>query len=326
MAVGDPAVTITINSFERATTKLSHSVTVQGNATEADEPEKIDGYFWTSGSRGRGYNAGAVEVEIYQRCRRLRHGEISHKEVSAGSTDEEITVDFTAVGSMDGGAVRLVIPDDWGDLQDEDATEANYVEVDVVEGRGSAEANVADRAVIANLTGVEKGSVVRFSYGGGTVASRNGAEVEPSIRTVLRIPLHLKLSRMAMVMVSFADVRGMQRTKAVQEGRGNKGSSGKRSLKMGTVYDSFPGMLFVTVTGADDGSGTAEVEIVSTAKGEGEYPDDQDSDGDGNRTEVLDDSDANPCRRYGYLSQVHLHTDPDHPKRSTEIQDPRRME
>ena len=48
-------------------------------------------------------------------------------------------------------------------------------------------------------------------------------------------------------------------------------------------------VLFVAVTGADDGSGTAEVEIVATAKGAGMYPDDQDSDGDGNRTEVLDD-------------------------------------
>ena len=42
-----------------------------------------------------------------------------------------MTIDFTAVGSMDGGAVRLVIPDDWGNLQDDDATLANYVEVDV---------------------------------------------------------------------------------------------------------------------------------------------------------------------------------------------------
>ena len=39
-------------------------------------------------------------------------------------------------------------------------------------------------------------------------------------------------------------------------------------------------MFRVAVTGADDGSGTAEVEIVNTAKGAGMYPDDQDSDGD----------------------------------------------
>ena len=135
-------------------------------------------------------------------------------------------VDFTAVGSMDGGAVRLVIPDDWGDLQDEDATEANYVEVDVVEGRGSAEANVADRAVIADLTGVEKGSVVRFSYGGGTVASRNGAEVEPSIRTA-KDPAAFEIESDGDGNGRFDPVRGMQRTKAVKDaetGGGNEAS------------------------------------------------------------------------------------------------------
>ena len=132
-----------------------------------------------------------MEVEVTNAADGYGTATISPSEVSAGSNDEEITVDFTAVGSMDGGAVRLVIPDDWGDLQDEDATEANYVEVDVVEGRGSATANVADRAVIANLTGVEKGSVVRFTYGGGTVTTRNGAEVQPSITTGLRRPLSL---------------------------------------------------------------------------------------------------------------------------------------
>ena len=63
MAIGG-VVKITINKFEHATTKIVSYVTVQANATEADKPEKIDGYFWTSGSRGRGYNAGTVEVEI----------------------------------------------------------------------------------------------------------------------------------------------------------------------------------------------------------------------------------------------------------------------
>ena len=275
-------VKVTINKAEHKTTKIVSYVTVQSDATEDDKPEKIDGYFWTSGSRGRGYNAGAVEIEISNVKDGYGNATISHKEVSAGSTDQEIMVDFTAVGSMDGGAVRLVIPDDWGDLQDEDATEANYVEVDVVEGRGSAEANVADRAVIANLTGVQAGSVVRFSYGGGTVASRNGAEVEPSIRTD-KDPAAFEIESDGDGNGRFEVVRGMQRTKAVKDAE-----TKAETKPLGTVYDSYPGMLFVTVTGADDGSGTAEVEIVSTAKGEGEYPDDQDSDGDGNRTEVLD--------------------------------------
>ena len=84
-------------------------------------------------------------------------------------TTKEITVDFKAVGTMDGGAVRLVIPDGWGSLQDDDATEANYVEVDVSSGRGTATANVGSNAAIAYLEGLVKGSVVRFTYGGGTV-------------------------------------------------------------------------------------------------------------------------------------------------------------
>ena len=112
-------VKVTINKAEHKTTEIVSYVTVQSNKTEDEKPEKIDGYFWTSGSRGRGYNAGSVGVEISNVEDGYGNATISHKEVSAGSTDQEIMVDFTAVGSMDGGAVRLVIPDDWGDLQDE---------------------------------------------------------------------------------------------------------------------------------------------------------------------------------------------------------------
>ena len=105
---------------------------------------------------------------------------ISPSSVKAGSDDNEITVEFTAAGTMDGGAVRLEIPDEWGSLQDDDATEANYVEIDV-RGRGKATANVGPSAAIAYLEGVVKGSKVRFTYGGGTVRSRNGAQVQPTI-------------------------------------------------------------------------------------------------------------------------------------------------
>ena len=282
LAVGG-VVKITINKFEHATTKIVSYVTVQPNATEADKPEKIDGYFWTSGSRGRGYNAGAVEVEISNVADGYGNATISPSSLSAGSTDEEMTIDFTAAGTMDGGAVRLVIPDEWGNLQDDDATEANYVEVDVVSGSGSAEANVADRAVIANLTGVQAGSVVRFTYGGGTVASRNGAEVEPNIRNA-KAPAAFEIESDGDGNGRFEDVRGMQRTAAQVKADGES-----EEKPLGAVYDTDKGMLFVTVTGADDGSGTAEVEIVATAKGAGSYPDDLDSDGDGNRSEVLAD-------------------------------------
>ena len=278
----DDPVTIKINKFQHATTKVTSSVKVQGKATEAGEPEKITGFFWTSGSRGRGYDAGKVEVEITNAADDSGTATISPSELKAGSNTEEITIKYTAVGTMDGGDVRLRIPNNWGNLQDEDATEANFVTVKVI-GGGTAEANVADRAVIARLTGVEKDSVVQFSYGGGTVSSRNGAEVEPNIRTV-KNPAEFIIETDGDGDGSFARVKGMQRTKAVKDAE-----TKAETKPLGTVYDSYPGSLFVEVKGADDGAGTAEVEIVSTEQGEGMYPDDQDSDGDGNRTEVLDD-------------------------------------
>ena len=89
-----------------------------------------------------------------------------------------------------------------------------------------------------------------------------------------------------MAMVALADVRGMQRTKA-QKAADAKADNGKPAKPLGAVYNTDAGMLFVAVTGADDGSGTAEVEIVATGAGAGMYPDDNDSDGDGDRTEVM---------------------------------------
>ena len=48
------------------------------------------------------------------------------------------------------------------------------------------------------------------------------------------------------------------------------------------------------------------------------YPDDEDSDSDGDRTELVD-SIPYPCRRYGYVSDVHLHTESDHSERAADI-------
>ena len=51
--------------------------------------------------------------------------------VKAGSDNNIIQVEFTAVGTMDGGAVSLEKPKSWGDFQADDATIRNYVEVEV---------------------------------------------------------------------------------------------------------------------------------------------------------------------------------------------------
>ena len=50
--------------------------------------------------------------------------------VRAGSTRNTITVTYTGTGTMDGGALRFTIPEDWGAMQD-DPLERNHLDVDV---------------------------------------------------------------------------------------------------------------------------------------------------------------------------------------------------
>ena len=132
--------------------------------------------------------------------------------LKAGSEDQEITVRYTVPGTMEGGAVRLSIPKGWGSLQDDDATEANYLEVDV-SGGGSATTNVGPNAAIATLSGVVEGSVVEFTYGGGTVASRNGAQVQSTLAGP-KAPAAFVIASDGDGNGSFKSVQGMQRTKA----------------------------------------------------------------------------------------------------------------
>ena len=199
-------VTVVINSYT-GTDEIAHKVTVQNKKTEANKPEEIEGKFWPSSSRtGTGHTAGKVLVEITNVADGYGTAKITPDSVRAGSDDQEITVDFTAAGTMDGGAVRLVIPDGWGNLQDDDSTLANYVQVSVRNG-GKATANVANRAVIANLTGVEAGSVVRFSYGGGTVKSRNGAEAQATIASA-KAPAEFEIESDGDGDGAFTNVRG----------------------------------------------------------------------------------------------------------------------
>ena len=276
-------VSITLQDYMNADTDIVENVAVQANATEEDKPVKIVGRFWTkSPITGSGHNAGTVTVEIGNALDGFGTATIRPSSVKAGSEDQEITVDYTVPATMEGGAVRLSLPNSqWGSLQDDDATEANYVEVDVV-GRGSATTNVGPNAAIATLSGVVKGSKVRFTYGGGTVASRNGAQVQSTIAGP-KAPAAFVIESDGDGNGSFTNVRGMQRTKA------QKAADAESEEKpLGTVYATDAGKLFVTVTGADDGSGSAEVEIVMTGQGTAKYPDNEDIDGDRNLTELVD--------------------------------------
>ena len=101
----------------------------------------------------------------------------------AGSTKNAITVEFTGTGTMDGGAVRLTIPEDWGLMQD-DTLKRNYIQVD-----GSSDAVLGDVEILddglsveVGLTTFGAGDKVIFTYGGGTGARESrGAEAQGEI-------------------------------------------------------------------------------------------------------------------------------------------------
>ena len=241
-------VTITYENF-----------TMQSQATPADTPIKITGYFRPSPS-GSLPSAGTVEIDVTQV--QDGYGEATIKAtaanaptVKAGSNNNQIIVEFTAVGTMDSGAVSLEKPTGWGDFQDDDAKQANYVEVRVVGGRGKLEqpVNVTPDIVVARLETFAPNAKLRFTYGNAEVQSDIG-HAEFTIKS------NGGGDR------SFALVRGTERTAAEQE---------ETPEPFGAVYRDDPdgGILRVEVTGADDGSGSAEVTIEDTQQGEAEYPD-----------------------------------------------------
>ncbi len=234
--------------------------TMQSQATPADRPVKITGHFRPSPS-GSLLSAGTEEIDVTQV--QDGYGEATIKAtaanaptVKAGSNNNQIIVEFTAVGTMDSGAVSLEKPTGWGDFQDDDAKQANYVEVRVVGGRGKLEqpVNVTADIVVAHLETFAPNAKLRFTYGNAEVQSDIG-------HAEFRIQSNGGGDR------SFAYVRGTERTAAEQE---------ETPEPFGAVYrddPDGPGILRVEVTGADDGSGSAEVTIEDTQQGEAEYPD-----------------------------------------------------
>ena len=254
--------------------------TMQPDATAEDDPVEITGRFWTSTQSGSGYSAGTVNVKVTQVLDGYGTATIESAggdaEVKAGGDDNEIQVEFTAVGTMDGGAVSFEKATGWGDFQDNEPTEHNYIEVEVVGRRGKLDTvDAGPDIVIAYLETFPANSVLRFTYGGGTVDSQNGAKAQANID-------------LAEFMIAsdgdgdgdFEFVRGTKRTDAEIE-------KTPKPLGMAHMDEGNVGVLRIDVTGADDGSGSAEVAIVKTERS-GKYPDDEDFDGDGDEKEVLD--------------------------------------
>ena len=285
---GGRTVTITVEKLEKDgfitvtyMGKDAAKITVQPNATAVDKPVVVNGYFWTSSPLSKRRSAGTVEIEVTQvkdgyGTATVKAAAANDATVKAGSDDNVIQVEFTAVGTMDGGAVSLEKPKDWGDFQADDATTANYIEVNVARGSGKiSTVDVGPDIVIAYLETFPAKSTIRFTYGTGTVRSQNGAAAQADIGLA-----EFTIKTDGDGDGDFDNVRGTERTAAEID---------KTPEPLGAVYREAMGVLRVDVTGADDGSGSAEVAIVDTEQGAGMYPDTDDSDGDGDKTEVLDD-------------------------------------
>ena len=105
----------------------------------------------------------------------------------AGSTNNRVAVVYTGTGTMDGGTVRLTIPDGWGKLQT-NKLKRNHIAVTVA-GSGAALGDPAfeivggeGMMVEAYLKTFGKGNKLIFTYGGGTGSSDNrGAEAQGEI-------------------------------------------------------------------------------------------------------------------------------------------------
>ena len=182
--------------------------------------------------------------------------------VRAGSTNNTVTIVYTGEGTMDGGAVLLTIPDDWGAMQD-DPLKPNHIAVEV-SGTGAALAGDPEMVggegmmIQANLKTFGKGHKLTFTYGGGTGAREN---------------------RGATAQAEIGDATFMLESKGGSDG----------DLAEITDEDSLKA-LTITVKGAESGTGEAEVEIVENKAGEGLYDGETDADNAIRQIHAGDDS------------------------------------
>ena len=171
--------------------------------------------------------------------------------VRAGSTNNKITVVYTGIGTMDGGAVSFTRPENWGDMQ-EDPLERNHIDVDV-SGAGavltSSEIVNDGLSVVANLKTFGKGDKITFIYGGGTGArDSRGAVAQADIGETA-----FTVESMGSADGEFVDIRDDDVAESVDP-------------------------LAVEVKGAESGTGEAEVDIVANKAGEGLYDGETDVD------------------------------------------------
>ena len=265
ISVSGMEVTVSIEALSRSTDGDPSSVvvtytkgTVQHNAE--DEVE-IRGYF-KSGASLPERVSNIRYVDITNVASGSGMASITPHSAEAGSTDNDMTVRFGAQGSMDGGQVRLDLPDDWGKLQETNASGANYARVQVSSGGSLRDTAVGDDRIVAYLDEFGKGDILTFSFSDLEAETDLGI-AEFIIRSAGRRGGGLHL------------VGGEKRPDDADTPLELLGkvyiSTTADDASSTEINESYDGLLRVEVTGGGDGSGKATVAIVSSKAGPAQY-------------------------------------------------------
>ena len=242
------------------------SPSAKGTSGSDTDGLSIRGYYQTSneaGFRQRTTETIWVDVTNVEDGKGTATVSTAPTTVRGGSKNNEVTVAFTGAGTMDGGAVRLTIPEGWGPMQT-DPLELNHIAVNV-SGTGAALADPAfelvggeDMMVEVYLKTFGKGSKVTFTYGGGTgVRDKRGAKAQANIGEAI-FTLESKGSSDG----DFTEVTDEASVKA----------------------------LTILVKGAESGSGSAEVVIENSKSGKALYDGETDVDNEKFQVHAGDDS------------------------------------
>ena len=238
----------------------------------AEDNVAIIGYFDVDGGGGiPERSSNEINLTVGNAPAGSGTAKISPDSVEAGSF-ANLTVSFTAQGTMNGGQVALQMPDGWGDLQQTDENADNYVQVtglgggdptwdtnnDIVEanlgndfGKGDTVKFVLEN-VVAQLSdlGVAEFTIYSGGSDGELVELVVGEAPKPGAYTNTGTDVKLLLGR-----VYTTDCIDDDKTPDIRE--------------------DYNGLLRVAVTGGGDGAGTATVEIVDSERsGDYNYVDD----------------------------------------------------
>ena len=238
-------------------------------AQKAAGAAKIESRFDVDGdgpiSRKTGRASNEINLTVGNVAAGSGKATIGPDSVEAGSI-VSLTVVYTAAGTMTDGQVALQMPADWGDLQQTEADEDNYVQV-TSSGGTLGDWDTNDDTVEVNLGAFDEGDRVRFALSNVVAQPSNLGVVNFLIYSAGNAGESLEL-------VVGEEPRDGAYT--------NTGAN--LELLLGRVYrtdciddsstagvrEDYNGFLRVAVTGGGDGGGTATVEIVAS-ENSGDY-------------------------------------------------------